>query len=359
MSINIENTRTSPAGVAQFLYFHPNLVYLHYENFSPVFEHIISEDFINVTNLQNKAKFLPAFNLRKLSFVDDKVSEKGFTSAISSCPFLDTLVVRKTDLSSYLLSELMSVSTITTLHLGNSAYSRHNIQFDVDIIPILWTLGNKLTSLNLEKFSKIDVMQIGTLCPKLKYLRLSCVGSYVPVFDQSKAMYHDLEELELLNTRGAHVYSKAVHQILDFTTKLKHAKFQFVDTLNDEVWNEILNINPLSKLETITFDQCHSISVYTLEEFINKENNLSVIECWSCRFITENDRKGLEETIKSQNFAIYLSWYPFTGEEAPMPLDDIEDSEDEDMEILDEEEDEHEFLNYWNEPPLPGRALGQ
>ena len=42
-----------------------------------------------------------------------------------------------------------------------------------------------------------------------------------------------------------------------------------------------------------------------------------------------------------------------------MPLDDIEDSEDEDVEILDEEEDEHEFLNYWNEPPLPGRALGQ
>ena len=224
---------------------------------SPVFEHLSSEAF---TTLKNQTRFIPSFNLRKLTFSEGSVSEKGFMSAVSSCPFVDTIVVRQTDLSSHLLTELLSVSTITSLHLGNSSFTRHWLHFDDGVIPLLWVLGNKLTSLNLERFGKVDVLQIGALCPRLKYLRLSCIGSFVPVFDQSREVFTELEELELLNSRGAHIYSKALHQILNHATKLKHVKLQFVDTLNDEVLRELLMINPLSQLETITLDQCHSVS---------------------------------------------------------------------------------------------------
>ena len=356
MGLNIENTRCSASGVAKFLFHHPNILFIHYENFSPVFQYIISNEFSSVT--RNK-EYFPAFNLRKLTFSEGEVTERGFVAGVTSCPFLDTLVARKTDLSNTLLAELMTVSTLTSLHLGNSSFTRHLLHFEDGVVPLLWSVGAGLTCLNLERFNRVDILQIGMLCPRLQSLRLSCIGSYVPVFDQSKIVFDKLVDLELLNTRGAHVYAKAIHQILDGAEHLRHAKFQFIDTLNDEIWREILDTNPLTELESLTMDQCHSVSVYSLEEIINRDNLLGSLACWSCRFITETDRDYLVRMIQLSNYDLHFSWYPFTGEEAPMPLDDIEDDEEEEESLEDDEDDdEHEFLNFWNNPPLPRRALG-
>ena len=67
----------------------------------------------------------------------------------------------------------------------------------------------------------------------------------------------------------------------------------------------------------------------------------------------EADREALQTLIRTSNYDVHFSWYPFTGEEAPIPLDDIEDDEEEEEEEEEEDQD-HEFLNYWNDPPLPG-----
>ena len=360
LNINIENTRCSAAGVAKFLYYHPNILFIYFENFSPVFQYITSNDFSSFA--RTNKKHVPAFNLRKLNFSGGELTEYGFVTAVTSCPFLDTLVARQTDLSNTLLAELMTVTTLTSLHLGNSSFTRHWLNFEDGVLPLLWSVGARLLSLKLEKFSRVDVLQTGSLCPRLHTLRLSCIGSYVPVFDQSRIVFDKLVDLEILNTRGAHVYAKAIHQILDGAHHLSNASFQFIDTLNDEVWREILDINPLKELESLTIDQCHSVSSYSLDDIINRTNLLSSLACWSCRFITETDRDSLDRMIKLSNYDLHFSWYPFTGEEAPMPLEDIEDDyEEEEEDSLEEEEDHetYEFLNYWNNPPLPGRALGK
>jgi len=352
VSVNIEKTKTSAKGVAYLLYHHPSLVNIGFENFSTVFDYFLNPEFIGTTKI---VKFRPTLRLRKLTFIEGSISEEGFCAALASCPLLENLVVRQTDLSNSLLGDLMSLSTITALHLGNSSFSQHTLHFDDGIIPLLFALGQRLTSLNLEKFNKVDVMQIGELCPKLKYLRLSCIGSFVPVFDLSKILFTELEELEILNTRGAHIFTKTIHQIMSNANKLKHAKFQFVDTLNDEVWSEIQCENPLDELETVVFDQCHSISIYTLEGIISRVNKLTNLCCWSCRFIMENDREAVDEEIRMNNYDLHFSWYPYTGEEAPMPFDDIEiEDESEEEEEEDFEWETPEFLNYWNHPPLPG-----
>jgi len=142
-------------------------------------------------------------------------------------------------------------------------------------------------------------------------------------------------------------------------TELKHLRFQFVDTLNDEVWTEILALNPLTNLQSLIFDQCHSISIFTLDAVIFRENELTDLCVWSCRFIMEDDQETLLLRIRLENFDLRLNWYPFTGEEAPMPLEDIEDVIEEEEEE-EEEEDESgvpDFLNFWNQipPSLAGR----
>ena len=319
--------------MAQFLYYHPLLVSVKYPNFSPVFQHFNTQEF---REFSKQKKTSPVFNLRQLSFVDGRVTEEGFTTALRSCPLLESLQVRQTDLSNHLLADIMSLTALTSLHLGNSSFTQHSLHFDDGIIPLLWVLGARLKRLNLEKFNKVDILQIGLLCPGLEYLRLSCIGSYVALFDFSRQVFTRLEELELLNTRGALVYSKALHQIMDQAVVLTHLKLQFVDTFNDEVLSEILSNNPLSQLETVTFDQCHGISSFSLETLLRAENRLTDLSCWSCRFITDWDRDTVLDILRNNNYTTHFSYYQFTGEEAPMPLDDIESDDEEDGD--DEEE---------------------
>ena len=68
---------------------------------------------------------------------------------------------------------------------------------------------------------------------------------------------------------GAHIFTNTLRQLLATSTSLKHLKFQFVDTLNDEVvapmlymyWistqvcAELMRSNPLKHLCTLTLDQ--------------------------------------------------------------------------------------------------------
>ena len=68
-----------------------------------------------------------------------------------------------------------------------------------------------------------------------------------------------------------------------------------------------------------------------------------------------------------ENFALRLDWYPFTGEEAPMPIEDIElleeleDEEEDDDEGVDDGEGEEGNVglnnNYWNNN-IPLHQLG-
>ena len=43
------------------------------------------------------------------------------------------------------------------------------------------------------------------------------------------------QELDLLNSVGAHIFTNTLRQLLATSTELRHLRFQFVDTLNDEV----------------------------------------------------------------------------------------------------------------------------
>ena len=39
----------------------------------------------------------------------------------------------------------------------------------------------------------------------------------------------------MLNSVGAHIFTNTLRQLLATSTELRHLRFQFVDTLNDEV----------------------------------------------------------------------------------------------------------------------------
>jgi hypothetical protein len=61
-----------------------------------------------------------------------------------------------------------------------------------------------------------------------------------------------------------------------------------------------------------------------------------------------------------EHYEVRLDWYPYTGQEAPMPLDDIEVQVDDEEDDEDDEDDDDDngvpdFVNFWNQMPGPGQ----
>jgi len=68
------------------------------------------------------------------------------------------------------------------------------------------------------------------------------------------------------------------------------------------------------------------------------------------------DPKTIDKIVilpRIENYAVRLDWYPYTGQEAPMPLDDIQLDDDEEEDDEDDDDDVPDFVNFWNQMPGP------
>ena len=82
-----------------------------------------------------------------------------------------SLVIRPLAAPSSLLRDLLAASTISSLDLGSPKLTLTPLQFEEDVVPILRSLGPRLTSLTLYRLPDIDVLMLGELCPRLTLLR--------------------------------------------------------------------------------------------------------------------------------------------------------------------------------------------
>lgn len=350
VSISVAKTKCSAWGVATMLHYHPRLVHLGWPDLSLVFESFQDPDML-VHGCPGQ-KTPSKLSLRRLEFSGDTVTEEIITSGLLLCPQVLSLVIRPLAPPSSLLRDLLATSNITSLDLGSPKLTLNPLQFEEDVVPILRSLGPRLTTLTLYRLPDVDVLLIGELCPRLVLLRFSAITSFLPVFDLSQKSFPMLQELELLNSVGAHIFTNTLRQLLATSTSLKHLKFQFVDTLNDEVCAELMRSNPLKHLCTLTLDQCHSVSLHSLLLFLEADNCLSELQCWSCRFITEDDNDVVRTEISRNNYDVYFSWYQFTGEEAPMLMEEMIENPESDWDEDDDEEEEEDAGNQWNVPAL-------
>ena len=82
-----------------------------------------------------------------------------------------SLVIRPLAPPSPLLRDLLAASTISSLDLGSPKLTLTPLQFEEDVVPILRSLGPRLTSLTLYRLPDIDVLMLADLCPRLTLLR--------------------------------------------------------------------------------------------------------------------------------------------------------------------------------------------
>ena len=112
----------------------------------------------------------------------------------------------------------------------------------------------------------------------------------------------NLEELQITNEYGCHVFSNILRQLIFFCPNLQYLHLQLMDCLDDLLWTQIHLQNSLTHLVSVTLDQCHSISGDTVEDLIDQPNNLQMLNIWSCRFITNKNKETIKNTILRENF---------------------------------------------------------
>ena len=289
-NINLLNTRVSKAGVGSFLFYPPLLTDLVYEDTIGALAEMNSLGCAGLTE----------YRVKVLSCQEKRDINKEFLVAVEENPDYEGLEIVDCFLRSSNLYPVMNNHQLQYLQVGNS--DSFFIDFEEGIAPILSSCGANLQKLVLDKFRYIDICLVGRMCPSLQNLSLSHVISWGQVMNICPGYFSHLEELQLSNQYGSHLFSNIIKQLLFFSSKLQYLQLQMVDCLDDILWFQIICQNSLTNLISLTLDQCHSISGDIIEDLVNRENNLQMLNVLSCRFISNKNKETTKKIIVKENF---------------------------------------------------------
>jgi len=194
------------------------------------------------------------------------------------------------------------------------------------VVPVLEIIGTQLTHLSLQNFKFFDVTSVGKLCPKLVNLKLSNILSYCRAENQRQKVFKNLEELYIFNTRWGNITEGMLRQLLN-STKLRIINLQFVNSLSDKLFQDILTFNHFPDLKFVTFEQCHRFGPDLLYSLLTVPDCLTSLHCWSCGNINPGVRRELEMFIEERNLDVNFQWQDIP-EENIANLDILNDDDD-------------------------------
>jgi len=325
--INLLRTRVSKTGVGSFLYYHPLLSDLLYDDTIGALAELES---LGCGGLKQ-------YKIKVLSCHSNRDINEEFGSAVDENPEYKGIEIVDSFLRSTSLYPVMNSQHLQYLQIGND--DSFLIDFEEGIAPILSSCGGGLKKLVLDKFRYVDIEFIGNNCKKLENFGLSHIISYGQLMNLCEDHFCNLEELQVTNEYGSHIISNILRQLLLFCFNLQYLHLQQVDCLDDMIWTQITCQNTFTNLISVTLDQCHSISGDNMKDLIDQPNSLQILNIWSCRFITTVDKESIKKTILVENFEICFRCLPFMGfVNLPLPPVDIGNWEQEDQLELDMEE---------------------
>lgn len=249
MSLSVSETKVTPFGLAFFIKDHPKVVRIDHENVFQLFAHF------------NPSKD-DSYNLIKLtSNGDDDLDPRTFEQALDSCPKVENLTVTSPGLSDTNLYRLMTLNYLNTLHLSNNPRGFNQLSFAEGVAPILSQIGPNLKKLVLERFVFVDLTFVGENCPNLLHLALANIGDFASVLQPNMNIFRNLTDMELWCEVHSEVCVNVLKQFLCPASNLTCLLLQNVNSLNDHVFQSILDVNQMLKVKNVVFDQCHGITV--------------------------------------------------------------------------------------------------
>jgi len=317
------SNRVSPGEVTRFLMNHSSLLTLEYENMREVVRILSDQD----------TRQLERMNLRKIVVESCREDmDHIFRKCLPCLPLLEAVSFNNSELSLSLLNNLSHLQHLQKLELGNSVSTQYTASLVETVVPVLEIIGTQLTHLSLENFKFFDVTHVGQLCPKLVCLKLSNILSYCRAENQRHKVFRHLEELYIFNTRWGNITEGMLRQLFN-SNKLKIINLQFVNSLTDKLFQEILTHNNFPDLEFVTLEQCHRMTASLLLSLLSIPPSLTSLHCWSCGNINQEVKTHIENIIEEQHLDINFQWQD-------IPEDNIDN-----LDILNEDDDNDEIQN--------------
>ena len=136
--------------------------------------------------------------------------------------------------------------------------------------------------------------------------------------------------LKKLNTCPSNKNNKWATNFIENLTELITALLQRIANLTDDIMMQIIQMNPLLSLRNMVIDYCHNITGKALWMFLEQPNILSVLRCWHCKGVTEDDKYRIRDVIKDNNLVLYWEWYPYSEYEELFEAGLIPEDDDDD-----------------------------
>lgn len=317
--IDLSDTRVTPEGLSLLMACHPNLVKIEHKETFHAFQFVQQQ-------YDPDYKFV----LKYLSTIDCNLRAERYEYVLDHCPRAESVTITSTGLSNENLYKLMTVKNLTHLHLGNKN-APNTFNFYEGVAPVLDAVGVNLKKLVLEDFGEVDVDYIGDKCANLQHLALSGILTYAPIGQLNPKYFTKLTSLELWNKMDHElaICHNTLKQLL-FRSPLTYILLQRIGNLTDEVFADILKINPLLTLRNAVIDYCHNITGRLFWMLLEQPNCLSVLRCWHCKGVTEQDKLDIKACIRDDNLLLYWEWYPYIEyeellEAGLIPSEDEED----------------------------------
>jgi len=314
------SNRVSQEGVVTLLVEHPGLVTLEYERMREVLALLASLPYLKEARLASlsdlKETVLSSLqdlketqlHLRKV-VLETCREEAGphLQNCQTILPLLEAVSLNNSDLTPSLTLSLSKYRHLEKLELGNSLFTQYTASFLESVVPLLEVVGGQLTHLSLENFKFFDVTHVGRLCPKLLSLKLSNILSYCRAENQRQKVFRNLEELYIFNTRWGSITEGMLRQLLT-STSLRTVNLQLVNSLTDELFQEILLHNTFPCLEFLTLEQCHRVSVDLLETLLSLPGPLASLHVWGCASIGPISKERLVAILLQRRLDVNLQW---------------------------------------------------
>ncbi|XP_023222010.1 uncharacterized protein LOC111623608 [Centruroides sculpturatus] len=297
----ISETKVTNKGARCALINLPNLVNLEYHNSLDVVTELYDCEY----DRQYKLLQLSGENIK-----GERIHERYFEIAHTLCPNVTYLKLVDVALSDDDLLLCAGFENLTQFQLLCGQTS--SVTFYNGITALLQMRGTQITALELGDIDVINIPVIGQLCPNLELLSLYMIASYDYMFQHKLCDIADpfsrLKELDLIFLHEVDIPEVFLKLLLTQAKHLRLFHLHNSESLSDQLFLDVLTVNPLSEIKDVAFEHCPHITGNMLKALLMMENELETFNCLWCSNFTLREFQECEKYVREQNLDVNMQW---------------------------------------------------
>ena len=219
--------------------------------------------------------------------------------------------------TAHCLLSLLDLQTVRELHLREELADDEAVsETGLMLGPVLVRHGQTLVSLNIAECHHVNVSLICTSCTQLTHLVLLWNKSYVSDHTDGGEAFPGLKTVNLAfltdkdgdaNLVRREMSSTDLCLILSSPT-LQSLKVSHSRQLTDLSYTSVYSKNSMVNLKILELDQCHHISMDSLEYFLEDPNSLESVRFIKCEQITKREIQKYQRKVNKLKWNIRIDW---------------------------------------------------